>query len=199
MNYKREMVREHFGDGSRWDARIEYVEEEESNPLGTAGALSLHAAAAPKHPMIVMNGDILTKVAFGSLLDFHHEHGSAGDHVRARLIHASAIRRDRRSTNIASPKSSRSRCIASWSMPAYMCWSLQPIEMVPCGAAYDMPTLFEGMARERRSASVFPMPEYWLDIGRIDDFNKANDDYFREFWTGEARRSDDRRTNPFWR
>ena len=49
-----------------------------------------------------------------------------------------------------------------------------------------MPALFERLALERRPASVFPITEYWLDIGRIDDFNKANDDYVREFWTGEG-------------
>jgi NDP-sugar pyrophosphorylase family protein len=57
---------------------------------------------------------------------------------------------------------------------------------VPSGAAYDMPSLFERLSRDKKAASVFPITEYWLDIGRMDDFNQANDDYVREFWTGEG-------------
>ena len=53
-------------------------------------------------------------------------------------------------------------------------------------ALKHMPSLFERLSRDKKSASVFPITEYWLDIGRMDDFNKANDDYVREFWTGEG-------------
>ncbi len=57
----------------------------------------------------------------------------------------------------------------------------EAVALVPSGSAYDMPTLFEEIARRGMPPSVFPIREYWLDIGRIDDFNKANDDYIREF------------------
>ena len=57
----------------------------------------------------------------------------------------------------------------------------EAIALVPSRSPYDMPTLFEEIARRGVPPSVFPIREYWLDIGRIDDFNKANDDYIREF------------------
>lgn len=55
------------------------------------------------------------------------------------------------------------------------------VSLIPHGVAYDMPALFDDITRKGMNATVFPIREYWLDIGRIDDFNKANDDYFREF------------------
>jgi dTDP-glucose pyrophosphorylase len=184
VNYKRDIVRKHFGDGTAWGARIRYVEEEESQPLGTAGALSL-IPELPKHPMIVMNGDILTKVAFGSLLDFHHEHGSVATMcVRDYFVQVpfGVIELDehRLSEIVVKP-------VHRFLVNAGI-YVLEPsaVAMVPAGAAFDMPSLFERLAKERRQASVFPITEYWLDIGRMDDFNKANDDYVREFWTGDG-------------
>lgn len=183
VNYKRDMVRQHFGNGSAYGARIRYVEEEETQPLGTAGALSL-IPEIPKHPLIVMNGDILTKVAFGSLLDFHSEHGSVATMcVRDYFVqvpYGVIELDDHRLSEIVEKPVHRFLVNAG-------IYVLEPsaLKLVPSGTAYDMPALFEQLARERKTASVFPITEYWLDIGRMDDFHKANDDYVREFWTGE--------------
>jgi dTDP-glucose pyrophosphorylase len=179
VNYKREIVQEHFGDGSRWNVQIEYVEEEEDRPLGTAGPLGL-LPPPPQHPMIVMNGDILTKVAFGALLDFHIEHGSAGTMCVRDYMHevpyGVIAADDHRLAEIVEKPVQRFLVNAG-------IYVLEPqaIDMVPRGIAYDMTTLFEEITRKGLSASVFPVREYWMDIGRIDDFNKANDDYLREF------------------
>lgn len=179
VNYKREMVKEHFGDGSLLNVKIDYIEEDASDPLGTAGPLSL-LPERPEHPLLVMNGDILTKVAFGALLDFHAEHKNAGtmcvrdylmqipygvietdDHLLAEIVEK-PVQRFLVNAGI---------------------YVLEPkvLPMVPRGQAYDMPALFEEINRQKLGASVFPIREYWLDIGRIDDLNKANDDYLREF------------------
>ena len=72
LHYKAEMIKNYFGDGSQWDVNIQYTEEHE--PLGTAGAIGL--LKNPSHPIIVMNGDILTKVNFENLLNFHEFHKS---------------------------------------------------------------------------------------------------------------------------
>jgi dTDP-glucose pyrophosphorylase len=179
VNYKREMVREHFGDGKLWGAEIRYIEEDQSTPLGTAGALSL-LPEIPNDPMIVMNGDILTKVAFGSLLDFHVEHASVGtmcvrDYI-LQVPYGVVEVDDHRMSEILEKPSHRFLVNAG----VYVL-ERAAIELVPRGQAYDMPALFEEIARRKLAATVFPIREYWLDIGRIDDFNKANDDYIREF------------------
>ena len=72
-HYKAEMVRDYFGDGSNWNVSINYIHEEK--PLGTAGALGLLPDDLPKVPILMMNGDLLTKVNFSELLQFHHASG----------------------------------------------------------------------------------------------------------------------------
>ncbi|MGM4906785.1 nucleotidyltransferase family protein [Tardiphaga sp. 866_E4_N2_1] len=184
VNYRREMIRQHFGDGSAWGASIRYIEEDEDKPLGTAGAISL-LSDTPSHPMIVMNGDILTKVAFGALLDFHHEHAAVATMcVRdyfVQIPYGVIELDDHRIAEIVEKPVHRFLVNAG-------IYVLEPsaVGMIPSGSAYDMPTLFERLAADQSSASVFPITEYWLDIGRMDDFNKANDDYVREFWIGEG-------------
>ena len=139
----------------------------ESSPLGTAGALSL-IPEKPKHSMIVVNGDILTKVAFGSLLDFHHEHGSEAticvrDYFMQVPYGVIELDEHRLSEIVEKP-------VHRFLVNAGI-YVLDPsaVELVPSGASYDMPALFERLALERRPATVFPISEYWLDIGRIDD------------------------------
>ena len=68
------MVRKHFGDGSQWGVNIRYVHEDK--PLGTAGAIGLLPNDLPPLPIIMMNGDLLTKINFLDLLRFHNEHNS---------------------------------------------------------------------------------------------------------------------------
>jgi len=73
VNYLSGQFREHFGNGEQWDAEIRYIEEDRR--LGTAGALRL-IPERPQSPMIIMNGDLLTRVNFQHLLDYHRQHGS---------------------------------------------------------------------------------------------------------------------------
>ncbi len=74
VNYRANMIEEYFGDGSKWDVTINYIHEDKR--MGTAGSLSL-LPEKPELPFFVMNGDILTKVNFLQLLDFHTEHRAA--------------------------------------------------------------------------------------------------------------------------
>jgi predicted transcriptional regulator len=78
VNYKSELIESYFGDGSRWGAQIAYLREDKK--LGTGGALGL-LPERPLTPLLVMNGDVLTKVNFLQLLDFHNEHKAAATNV----------------------------------------------------------------------------------------------------------------------
>ena len=71
VNYRGDMIEEYFGDGSLWNVQIQYLREEE--PLGTAGSLRLLPEIF-NEPVIVMNGDLLTKLNYQKLLAFHEYH-----------------------------------------------------------------------------------------------------------------------------
>ena len=71
VNYLGHVIEDHFGDGSDFGCRIEYLREAE--PLGTAGSLSL--LPTPTDPVLVMNGDLVTSADVGHLLDFHEAGG----------------------------------------------------------------------------------------------------------------------------
>src|SRR6185503_17582046 len=84
VNYLAHVIEEHFGDGSRFGCRIEYLREDQ--PLGTGGPLAL-VKDRVSEPVVVMNGDLVTQCDVGAMLDFHSGrlHGEHG--IAAVLLH----------------------------------------------------------------------------------------------------------------
>ena len=150
------------------------------SPLGTAGPLGL-LPPRPEHPTIVMNGDILTKVAFGALLDFHAEHASAGTMCVRDYMHqvpyGVIAADDHRLSEIVEKPVQRFLVNAG-------IYVLEPeaIDMVPRGVAYDMTTSVRGhhAARDSTPACFRCGNIGWISVGSTT-FHKANDDYLREF------------------
>lgn len=169
-HYLPEIIRNHFGDGSRWNVSIQYVHEE--NPLGTGGALGLLPHDEIDLPLFLMNGDLLTRVDYRSLLDFHERHeGSATLCVREyeQQIPYGVIQSDgQRITQIVEKPIQRYFISAGIYMlsPELVC-SVSPGERI------DMPDLMEREISAGRDVNMFPVHEYWLDIGRMDDFQRA--------------------------
>jgi dTDP-glucose pyrophosphorylase len=177
INYKGEMIRSYFGDGADRNVNIRYLVEEES--LGTAGALSL-LPEIPTEPMVVMNGDILTTVDLKHLLDFHQDHGAAGTMCVSQYsfeVPFGVVDVDKHRVTRISEKPVY-RFLVSAGI-----YVLQPeaVQLVPSATRYDMPSLFERLIGEGRETCVFPIGEYWMDIGRMDDFERANRDYSGHF------------------
>lgn len=177
VNYKAEMIKEYFGDGSKFGVCIDYIEE--SQRLGTAGALSL-LPTQPKEPFFVMNADLLTNVNFTHLLDFHiHEHASATMCVREYdyQIPYGVIQ-----TQDSSIISIKEKPIETFFVNAGIyVLSPQVLEYIPKNSFFDMPTLFEQLISTHHKAISFPLHEYWLDIGRMSDFEEAQNEYYRVF------------------
>jgi dTDP-glucose pyrophosphorylase len=177
INYMGEIIRSYFGDGSDRNVNIRYLVEEDL--LGTAGALSL-LPERPTTPMIVMNGDILTTVDLKHLLDFHQEHGATGTICVSEYsveVPFGVIDVDQhRITKIAEKPVYRFLVSAG-------IYVLEPevVGLVPAATRYDMPSLFDRLLAEGHETCVFPISEYWMDIGRVEDFERANRDYSRHF------------------
>lgn len=172
VNYRAEMVRSHFGDGSRWGAEIGYLNEQ--SPLGTAGALSL-LPSRPTSPILVMNADLLTRVGFGHMLDFHRAHKAAatmGVREYDFQVPFGVVKiKDQSILSIEEKPTHRFFVNAG-------IYVLGPetLDLVPRNRPFDMPELFETLIAKGSETAVFPIREYWIDIGRIADFEKATDE-----------------------
>lgn len=174
VNYKDQMLKEYFGDGSRWGIKIQYLHESEK--LGTAGALGL-LEETPKKPLIVMNGDLLTKVNFRQLLDFHAEHKAAATMCVREYdfqVPYGVVRLDNKNEVTAIDEKPVQRFFVNAGI-----YVLEPkvLSHVSKNKALDMPVLFERLIAEKSTVTAFPVREYWMDIGRLDDFQRANGEF----------------------
>ena len=173
LHYKAEMIKNYFGDGSQWDVNIQYTEEHE--PLGTAGAIGL-LKENPSHPIIVMNGDILTKVNFENLLNFHEFHKSHAtmcirEHQLQVPYGTVDVRENEVITIVEKP-------VFSFFVNAGI-YVLDPsiVSLIKKNKLKDMPDLLNDIKDKGKNVSAFPIHEYWLDMGGISDFEKAQLDY----------------------
>ncbi len=173
VNYKSEMIEANFGNGERWGVTIDYLREERR--LGTAGALGL-LPERPQLPLIIMNGDLLTKINFQHLLDFHQTHKAHAlmcireynfkipygvitiDEHRLKKIDEKPIQRFFVNAGI---------------------YVLEPgvLELIPKNKYFDMTTLFELIISQGYETAVFPIREYWMDIGQPADLERANGEF----------------------
>jgi len=177
LNYKGEMIKDYFGDGSKFGVNIDYVEE--TMRLGTAGALSL-IENKPNEPFFVMNADLLTDVNFSNLLDFHSfANANATMCVREYEYQVPYGVIEVVESNITS--------IVEKPMQKFFVnagiYVLSPkvFDYIPKNEFYDMPTLFNTLIEKEKKVISFPIHEYWLDIGRMSDFEQAQSEYFRVF------------------
>jgi len=173
-HYMPEQIQQHFGDGSELGVNITYVHED--SPLGTGGAIGLLPADLPKGlPLIMMNGDVLTKVDFQRLLDFHTENqADATMCVREydyQIPYGVINGEGNKITSMVEKPIQRFFVNAG----IYVV-SPRVYQSVPANHHIDMPTLLEQHMNERENVLMFPIHEYWLDIGRMDDFNRAQAD-----------------------
>ena len=171
VNYRAEMVQAHFGDGSRWGAQISYLNED--TPLGTAGALSL-LPAHPAAPILVMNADLLTRVGFGHMLEFHRSYSAAATMGVREYDHQIpfGVVKIRGQSILSIEEKPTQRFFVNAGIYVL---SPETLEMVPRDRHIDMPELFETLIAAGRETAVFPIREYWIDIGRMDDYQKAAD------------------------
>ena len=177
VNYLGGVIEGYFGDGAKWNVSIEYLREPER--MGTAGALAL-LPERPTEPLLVMNGDLLTKVNFSNLLEFHASLGvSATMCVRnyEYQIPYGVVAVDEHRL-LAIEEKPKQRCFVSAGIYAL---SPEVIDYVADTSYVDMPALFATLIHAGRQTAVFPVREYWLDIGRMEDFERANGEFEREF------------------
>ena len=177
VNYKSDAITDYFGDGTKWGVEIKYLCEPQK--LGTAGALSL-LPEKQTQPVFVMNGDLLSKVNFSQLLDFHTNHDTSGTMcVREydfQVPYGVVKIEDNAILGIDEKPVQRFFVNAG-------IYVLEPeaLDQIPPNTFFDMPNLFEKLIAQKSKTLVFPIREYWLDIGQLADYDRANGEFEQVF------------------
>ncbi len=177
INYKGEMIKKYFSDGSRWNVEIKYIEEKKR--MGTAGALSM-LPNKPDAPFFVMNSDLLTKVDFVRLLHFHQKQSASATMCTREYTHQipyGVINLEGHDVVSMVEKPTQ-----RFSVNAGI-YVLEPetLEDIPADIFFDMPSLINTLLDNKKSVASFPIHEYWIDIGRMQEFKQAHEDYSTQF------------------
>lgn len=177
VNYKAEMIQDYFGDGSRLEVEIRYLHE--TQRLGTAGALTL-LPEPPPHPFIVMNADLLTKVDYRALLDFHREHGAQATMCVREYdfqVPYGVVQLDGQRI-----KHIQEKPVQRFFVNAGI-YVLEPevLTLIPPQCFFDMPSVFNTLHERDAETCAFPIREYWIDIGRMADLERANSEFGEVF------------------
>ena len=174
LNYKGDMIREYFADGHNLGVSIQYIEEDES--LGTAGSLRLLPEIQNSHSIIVMNGDVLTKINLGHFLDFHESYKSKA---------TMGVREYNFQVPYGVLKLDHHRIVQIEEKPVHNFFVNAGIYVLdqdilaclPDEERFEMPDLFEHLVKVGHHTVAFPICEYWLDIGQPDNLKQAHGDF----------------------
>lgn len=169
IHYLGHMIEDYFGNGEQLGVRIDYLREE--SPLGTAGALGL-LNPRPNAAFVVTNGDVITDIRYGELLDFHLRHNAAA--TMAVRLHEWQHPFGVVQTEGVEIIGFEEKPIARSHINAGV-YALDPeaLDSLTEGAVCDMPTLFERLQGKAKRTVAYPMHEPWLDVGRPDDLEAA--------------------------
>jgi dTDP-glucose pyrophosphorylase len=178
VNYLAEQIEAHFGDGASLGVAIEYLREE--RPLGTVGGLR-SLVGRERLPILVMNGDVLTRLNPNALLDFH---------LHEKAVATIALRDYAFEIPFGVVEAEGARFVAIREKPMHTVrisagvYVLEPeiLELVPEATRFDMPELIAAAAeRYPGRVACFPVSDYWVDIGRQEDLERARVEFGRLF------------------
>ena len=170
INYLGDMIVDYFGSGDRWGVNIHFVRED--SPLGTAGALGL-LDPIPTEAFIITNGDVITDIRYGELLDFHNRYKASA---------TMAVRVHEWQNPFGVVQTSGMEIVGFEEKPIVRShinagvYALSPevLKLLAPNVHCDMPTIFERAKAQGLQTVAYPMHEPWLDIGRPADLILAN-------------------------
>ncbi len=169
VHYLADKIINYFGDGSKWNVSIKYIREDE--PLGTAGALKLLPETF-NESILLINGDVLTKTNFKNVLRYHSINSAditicAREHILSSPYGVIEVEGLNFKSMIEKPSFSQ--------LVNAGIYALKPnvIEFVRGEDFLDMPDLISLCKMKKKKIIVYPVHEYWLDIGKPESLNKA--------------------------
>ncbi len=177
VSYKSEIIEEYFKDGTEFGVNIEYIHEDKR--MGTAGALSLIRNSLTES-FFVMNGDLLTNINFEHMMEYHTSNKSIatmGVREYDFQVPYGVVNIDNKNILSIEEKPVHKFFVSG----GVYVLSNKVLDFIPDDEFYDMPTLFEKIIEKKLKSISFPIHEYWLDIGRIEEFEKANNEFHEVF------------------
>jgi NDP-sugar pyrophosphorylase family protein len=173
VGYLAELIKAYFGDGKRIGLKIQYSKEE--SPLGTAGPLSLIKGL--ESTFLVMNGDILTTISYTKLIKFHkHNKSIATIAVSNRELNVNYGVIKLKNDSIINSYDEKPILNYQVSMGIYM-FEPAVFKYIPKEKYLDFPNLVNKLIKNGEKVIAYKSRDYWLDIGRKDDYEKAQEEF----------------------
>lgn len=169
-HFMPEVIQGHLGDGHEFGVNISYLNEE--TPLGTAGALGL--MPRPSATTMIINGDVLTKVDFRSFIAFHQEHAADMSVAVTRYEFSLPYGVVESSGGLINAIREKPKMHFLVNAGIYL---MEPaiFDFVPMGQSLQMTDLITQLLADGKRLASFPIFEEWIDIGRHDDYRRAQD------------------------
>lgn len=173
VNYLGDMIKSHFGDGEKWDSEFSYIFENE--PLGTIGGVALKQEFK-YNDLLVINGDLLTTINFDKFYAFFIERDAdiaiATIPYRLNLPYGILELDDQQELINIKEKPTYTYHINT----GIYFVRRELLDMIPENSRYDAIDLIQAAQAEGCKVSSFPLLDYWIDIGQIEDYHKAQED-----------------------
>jgi dTDP-glucose pyrophosphorylase len=172
INYLGHIVRDHFQDGSRLGARIEYLTEEK--PLGTGGALSL-LPEQPTAPVLVMNGDLVTQADLGALLAFHERGAQVATMGVRKYFHTvpfGCVELDGDRLVRLDEKPTMTRLVNA----GIYVLAPQLVTALPRNVATTVPDILGNAMNAGQEVRAFEIDDEWIDVGQREQLSQARGD-----------------------
>lgn len=173
VNYLAEQVRSHFGDGQNWKAEFSYLLENE--PLGTIGGAALKEEFKFQD-ILVINGDLLTTINFERFYAFFLEEDAdlAIATIPYRVNLPYGVLEMNENNDVSGV---REKPIFTYRINTGIYFMRQEVlKLIPHGCRYDAIDLIEAALAKGLKVSSFPLHEYWMDIGQMEDYQRAQED-----------------------
>jgi NDP-sugar pyrophosphorylase family protein len=172
VGHLHEQLEAHFGDGAEWGVSIDYSHEAE--PLGTAGPIALVEGLSD--PFLVLNGDLLCSIDYAELIAQHRASG-------AMVTIASYPKEVRIELGVLETEGDRLTDYVEKPVIPYRVsmgiYAMSPsvLSQIPAGQRFDLPDLIKRLIADGQTVNLFRFDGYWRDIGTMDEFALANDEF----------------------
>lgn len=171
INYKGDMIRDYFGDGSKWNVSVRYLEEQ--MPLGTAGALGLIKEELSE-PVLVMNGDLMTTTNYSHLIEFHEKQDACATMCLREYSYALPFGQVTTEHALITGITEKPEQRVYVNAGIYVI-TPRILSEISAEEYLDMPDLFNRLIERGERAAAFLLREEWFDIGRHSEYLEAQD------------------------